>query len=243
MGRGLYSSGHDRNKKPEKKKSKRKAANRNTKIVGGNSTSPKAEGPELPQPSMSSDKRAKLRRQQMMQGRAAVDLVRGEPNIDEVPDVRREYTDQEGYTNHSEPRHMAPRMDQRTQRTLPDQDIQDDPDLRLAGYPVYEGEEGLERYAAIDTNSGSLVSVDNQISAVYNALSSLSAAADSLVREANQQNDAQGVEQQHHAERITWIVSEALIPWLGEIEGHLEGLLQASPEGQFILEDEDEDIL
>jgi len=130
----------------------------------------------------------------------------------EAVDIRRKYETQDG-TSHSEPRHLPPRMDLRKPRSLPDVDL----DLEEPGQ-----EGSLPRFAAMTPQDQEVNRLDQLISQATSTLSNLRQAAEATLKRANAEGTT---EQQHNAERIVWIITDALQPWMTEIDQHFDQVL------------------
>ncbi len=96
-----------------------------------------------------------------------------------------------------------------------------DPDLSA---DVDEGgvTAGLDRIAVLDPNDAALNRLDQMMTAAFSAVRNLKEAADSWLRTVESDGDA---EVGHASERISWIAGEALLPWLNEIDQHLDQVL------------------
>jgi hypothetical protein len=133
-------------------------------------------------------------------------------------DIRRKYETNDG-TSFSEPRHLPPRMDLRKPRALPDMDLVNEE-------PGQEG--GLPRFAAMTPKDQEVNRLDQLISQVTSSISNLRQAAEAAQKRANAEGS---VEQQHNAERIVWIISDALQPWMVEIDQHFDQILAGIESG------------
>jgi len=96
---------------------------------------------------------------------------------------------------------------------LPDEDLErQDPDL-------------LAVTASIDLNDDTLTKVDNSLSDASRSLSNLKTAIEVLKAKSMDSDDH---ETKHNTERMAWILTEAILPWLEEVDRHFDGVLEAS---------------
>jgi len=209
MAKGLYSAAHDQTKNPGRKIARRKK--------GRKARKPVAFTPGVSQ--VPTDARRRRLRELQLQGDV---------------DPRRQYETQYG-VNYSEPHILPPRHDLRDPNPLPDPDIHGDetnlPDVDLQRRAATE--ENLPRIAELPVGDASIIQFDNQLTTAFNTLRSLKTAADALLQRVGQEANPQST---HHAEQITWILEEAILPWLEEVDGHLDGIIEVTPEGQMLEE-------
>ena len=207
MGKLLYSSSHDRSAKPERKRqAKPKPA-------------AKAQLTTIKEPLSISPTEAQRQALRARQVQAVLS------DVDMLPDHRRKYVTQDG-VNYSEPRVLGPRMDLRTKaRTLPgdpdlEESLQEDAGLIA---PTASG----ERIADVSLEDQVVLNIDNALTKAAAAVNNLQSACQALLNKLTPVDDPA---LRHNAERMFWIVSEAVGPWLKEVDGHLDGVIQATPE-------------
>jgi len=212
-GRSLYSAAHDKKNLPSQpKKAKRKK--RTAEPEGPRNAAPKISF--IPQLTPTETQRERMRQIQL----------RGQ---EEETDVRRQYETLDG-TNLSEPHVLPPRMDLRRTNHLRDPDLDgDDLDSRTAA-----DDEGLPRIAELSVRDASIIQLDNQLTSVFSQMRTLKSTADALLNRAQQEANTQAI---HHSEQILWIIDEALLPWLTEVDDHLDGIIEVTPEGEAVAED------
>lgn len=221
MGKGLYSAGHDRERK---KKSKKSVSKKKKEIATQKSSSVNDFQPEIAFSQNKPVSRKALREMQLREEGLEYD------QYDQEADTRRNYLTQKDDSLHHAPRALGPQPQKRKPWTtaLPDPDLEDDSDLRNAS-----------KIAAISIEEQAIVSVDNDITALYSSANNLLTSVRALLNRVNSEHNEEGLVAQDNVERIEMIVSEAILPWINEIETHLEEVLKASSEGQVILETEE----
>lgn len=162
--------------------------------------------------------RQELRRQQLEGSRVA----ERDPDLDGY--WRRQYQLQDGTTNQSEPHVLPPRDDLRKPRVIesdPDLD-QEDPDLDptavVAAGPI----------VPLTATDQAIRKVDDLLTDLTSKARSLREAANALMSRVRPTDSDEAI---HGAEQILWIVEEAVLPWLREIDQNFDSILAATPEG------------
>jgi len=208
----LYSASHDPTRNPSAK-TKRAKKTRSPENMDPPSRPSSSKVSYTPQLTPTDAQREQMR----------INQLRGQ---EEEKDVRRQYETVDG-TNLSEPHVLPPRLDLRKTRTLHDPDIDEsDFDQRTAA----EDEE-LGRIAELSVRDAAIIQLDNQLTSVFRQMRTLKTTADALLARAQQEANPQAL---HHSEQIQWIVNEALIPWLKEVDENLDGVIEVTPEGEAV---------
>jgi hypothetical protein len=140
---------------------------------------------------------------------------------------RREYELQDETTYYSDPPVNPPRHDVRRPRTLTnDPDLQpDDEDF------TPEDPEGLPRLGAVSATDAAIRSLDSLVAEVDHKLRSLEEMARSLLRKLEADTTGND-EATHAAEQMTYILGDALRPWLDQLGQELDAVINATPEGR-----------
>jgi len=210
MGRGLYSPAHDNSNKPQssgRAKVKPRAAAVNPLFAPGQSIKP------------TEDQRIALRQRQASERAERTGALRDK---DLMADDRREY-EVDGEVTHSEPRHRSPHPYGGNPGDRKIITLSSDPDTELS-----EEEKALmiqqqsflpARYAFAGTPA--LQRVISQIAQVNMSIGSLRSALAALKPEAQGSQAAT-----HHVDEMILIVSEAMQPWLREVDEHAAGIIE-----------------
>jgi len=217
MGKGLYSAGHDNDYENRPPKKGRRKKQKGTSVHRSATT---LFEPGTPAPT--EEQRQQLRKAQVAKGR----------DKDLLPEHRRRYRTQGEGVHFSEPHVLPPREELRRTQLLPgDPDfLEEDIDLLLS-LTASDG----DRIAELSVTDQAVVQVDNSLTEAFRVARNLLTAAQQMRARAQQEAN---VEASHHSEQITWILEEAVIPWLQEVDDHLEGVIQATPEGRQVQEQE-----
>jgi len=214
----LYSAAHDLSRNPSAK-TKRAKKTRPSENMDPPSRLSSSKVSYTPQLTPTDAQREQMR----------INQLRGQ---EEEKDVRRRYETVDGI-NLSEPHVLPPRLDLRKTRTLHDPDLEEfDLDSRTAA----EDEE-LGRIAELSVRDAAIIQLDNQLTSVFRQMRTLKTTADALLARAQQEGNPQAL---HHSEQIQWIVNEALIPWLKEVDENLDGVIEVTPEGEAVGESPEE---
>jgi hypothetical protein len=176
--------------------------------------------------------RKALRLRQLQEGQA--ERMQGQElayeQVDPEADTRRDYQTQVEQSH--APLNLGPQFQKRKPYTtaLPDVDISHDPDLLRNA--------NLHKIAALPVEDQSLIAVDNAITSATASIQNLLTAAKGSANRSAGEHDELGRISQDNAQRIVMITGEAILPWIREIEDHMEEILKSSQEGNFILQSE-----
>lgn len=131
---------------------------------------------------------------------------------------RREYKLQDGSTSYSEPRVLPPRHDLRKPQVL-----ENDPDLQADT----ESAEPTDRIAALGSDKEEALSkMDRMLTEAVSHAHNLAEACKELHRQLEREGTD---EEKHYAETNVWIMSDALLPWLTELDRNFDEILRAEP--------------
>lgn len=206
--RSLYSKSNEQPETPKKKaKGRAKKARPRLEIATPTASNFSVED-VFQEPTL--EQREQIRLRQIRRA----DLDRERADSYDLPEHRRQYQTQEG-VNYSEPHIKPPQYQNRKPNPLPsDPDLhEDDPDLNS------------NRIAALDLRDQKLLNLDNLLTRAQSLLTQLRHSVTAVAQEA-----ADDQQQNHHASRIQWILTEAIEPWFGEIDNHLQSLIQKVPD-------------
>lgn len=216
-GRGLYSSFHDRSNQPSKSSRKKKATS--AKPTQANPVTLFTPSGRL---EPTEQQRIALRRRQVQAALPDEDL-----SSDMIPDHRRVYN-VDGEVTRSEPRHRPPLPygtgpGRRHINTLPE-DVDTELDevekaRRLQNQQLVQMQYPV-RMATLSVLDPNLTALGQAVLAVNQALGDLVTAANNI-----KTGTTGSPATQHHMEQISLIVTEALKPWLKEIDDHVVGVV------------------
>lgn len=234
MGRGLYSEAHDRTKMNKNRRKVRRAKKKSA--AQPSSAINFQPGVATVKPAPVSRKALRLRQlqeqggiQEEVQQRLTGDQLAYEQQVLEQ-DTRPVHETLIEKSHAPLNRGPQPFRRKPEERSLDDVDIHRDPDLTVNA--------SLPKIAALPVEDQSLIAVDNAITSATASVQNLLTAAKGLANRSGGEHDDLGRISQDNAQRIVMIAGEAILPWLREIEDHMEEILKSSQEGNFILQTE-----